>query len=128
MIKSNWWFIKWILTIICIIAFIIIFFVSAYHTRDEYTSMYNNAVSLEEEGKYDEAYEVYFKLYLRTGPYKDIVERMTNIDEYHLYSEASKLEESKEYLDAMKIWIRILDFEDSQEHFDHCCQMYLETK
>lgn len=120
--------IRWGIVVLAIIIFIIAFFVSAYKTRDTYISMYNQAVELEEQGKYTDAYAVYTALYMKTGDYKDIVQRMYGIKEYNYYSEAIELETNGKYFDAMKIFIKIIDFQDAEDHFDNCARLYLENK
>lgn len=120
--------IRWGIVVLAIIIFIIAFFVSAYKTRDTYISMYNQAVELEEQGRYTDAYAVYTALYMKTGDYKDIIQRMFNIKQDNYYAEAIKLESDGEYLDAMKIFIKMMDFKDSSDHFDNCARLYLENK
>lgn len=120
--------IRWGILVLAIIIFIVLFFVSAFKTRDTYISMYNQAVELEEQGKYTDAYSVYTALYMKTGDYKDIIQRMHNIKQDNYYSEAIKLESDGEYLDAMKIFIDMMDFKDSSDHFNNCAKLYLEDK
>lgn len=126
--KRDLWYLKYILVLLLIIALIIIFLVSAYKTRDTYISLYNQAVELEEQGRYTDAYTAYVSLYIKTGDYKDIISRMNNIKEYNYYNEAIQSEDSGEYFKAMKIFLKIYDFEDSEDHFDNCARKYLESK
>lgn len=73
-------------------------------------SNYEKAVSLYEEGDYDEAKEIFVKL----GEYEDSATMVKACD----YSKAVKLYEAKDYDNSISIFESIKEYEDSIEYID----------
>ena len=73
---------KVIITLLAILSFLVVFFSFAFYTRDKYKEIYNEGVSLLEQGKYMEAVERFNDINDNYINYRDVKELLIeyNID------------------------------------------------
>ena len=87
------------------------------------TVKYNHAVSLLENGDYDNAIIVLSEL----GNYKDSVRKLTETKNIQKYNNANKLFEEKKYDEAATLFSELGDYKDSKEKYDNLIQ-HITTK
>lgn len=83
-------------------------------------------IQYEEEGRYDEAYEIYLTIWLKMGDWSDIEECMDRVRTPATYMNAGKLELEGKWFDAGMKYAGIMDYQDSTERFNLCMKNYLE--
>lgn len=118
-----------VLILIVLIAFFTIFFVYVFHIRKTVQNNYNYAISLKDEGNYEEAIEIFSSL----GNYQDSYMYIEEANQIIKYKDAKLLFDKEQYIEAEETFIILDDYQDSKNwvlksRYAYAIQLYEEER